>query len=484
MKNQERTTNKLNSRISRRDFLGGAASTMAAFSIVPRSVLGGTGHTPPSERLNIGIIGTGGQGIVNMKRLLPMEETQIVAVCDVNTESDYSAYYFGGTAGREPAKQMAESHYAEQKASGKYKGCAAYIDFNEMLEKEKGIDAVVVATTDNLHAVAAMAAIKKGKHVYCEKPLTKTVYEARKLAEAAKKAGVATQMGNQGQASEKTRLLCEWIWDGAIGHVHEIEVWSDRPYWPQGIRAPKDTPPVPSGLDWDRWLGPAPYRPYNPCYLPFVWRGWMDFGAGALGDMGCHQFDAIFRALKLGPPKSIEASTSLYTYYEKTENKYYNQVKEDTYPRASIVRYEFDARGDMPPVKLTWYDGGLKPARPDELEAERTLSNEGELLIGDKGKIMNGRLIPQTAMDAYKRPPKTLPRSTGHHKEWIEACKGGKPASSNFDFAGPLTEAVLLGNVAIHAGKKLYWDSEKMEITNMPEANQYIHRQYRQGWTL
>ncbi|MHC4397122.1 MAG: Gfo/Idh/MocA family protein [Planctomycetota bacterium] len=484
MKDEKTTARQQNREITRRYFLAGAASTVAAFTIVPRSVLGGAGNTPPSERLNIAIIGAGGQGIVNMKRLLPMEETQIVAVCDVNTESDYSAYYFGGTAGREPAKQIAESHYAEQKPSGTYKGCTAYVDFNEMLEKEKGIDAVVVATTDNLHAVAAMAAVKKGKHVYCEKPLTKTVYEARKLTRLAKKAGIATQMGNQGQASEKTRLLCEWVQDGAIGHVREVEVWSDRPYWPQGIRRPKDTPPVPAGLDWDRWLGPAPYRSYHPSYLPFVWRGWMDFGAGALGDMGCHQLDTIFRALKLGPPKSVEASTSLYTYYEKAENKYYNQVKEGTYPRASIVRYEFGARGDMPPVTLTWYDGGLKPARPKELEPERELRNEGELLIGDKGKIMNGRLIPQTAMDAYKRPPKTLPRSIGHHKEWIQACKGGKPAGSNFDFAGPLTEAVLLGNIAIRTGKKLYWDSKKLRITNISQVNQYIHRRYRQGWSL
>jgi len=484
MKNQERTTNELNSKISRRDFLGGAASAMAAFTIVPRSVLGGSVQTPPSEKLNIAIIGAGGQGIVNLKRLLSMEEAQIVAVCDVNTESDYSAYYFGGTAGREAAKRIAESHYAEQKPSGTYKGCAAYVDFYEMLEKEKGIDAVVVATTDSLHAVAAMAAIKKGKHVYCEKPLTHTVYEARKLAEAAKKAGVATQMGNQGQASEKTRLLCEWIWDGAIGQVREIEVWCDRPYWPQGIRRPKDTPPVPSGLDWDKWIGPAPYRPYHPCYLPFVWRGWMDFGAGALGDMGCHQFDAIFRALKFGHPKSVEASTSLYTYYEKAENKYYNQVREGTYPRASIVRYEFDARGDMPPVTLTWYDGGLKPARPEDLDENREMGPFGELLIGDKGKIMNGRIIPEEKMQAYKRPPKILPRSIGHRKEWLEACKGGKPAGSNFDFAGPLTEVVLLGNVAIRAGKKLYWDGANMKVTNVPEANDYVHRQYRQGWSL
>lgn len=484
MKDGKTTTKQPNSKITRRDFLVDAAAAAAAFTIVPRQVLGGAGNTPPSEKLNIAIIGAGGQGIVNMKRLLPLEGTQIVAVCDVNNESDYSAYYFGGTAGRKPAKQIAESHYAEQKPSGTYKGCAAYVDFNEMLEKEKGIDAVVVATTDSLHAVAAMAAIKKGKHVYCEKPLTKTVYESRKLAEAAKKAGIATQMGNQGQASENTRLLCEWIWDGAIGQVREIEVWCDRPYWPQGIRRPKDTVPVPAGLDWDRWLGPAPYRPYNPIYLPFVWRGWMDFGAGALGDMGCHQLDGIFRALKLGPPTSVEASTSLYTYYEKAENKYYNQVKEDTYPRASIVRYEFPARDDMPPVTLTWYDGGLKPAWPKELGQNRKMGATGELLIGDKGKIMNGRMIPEVKMQAYKRPPKTLPRSIGHREEWLEACRGGKPAGSNFDFAGPLTEAVLLGNVAIRAGKKLYWDSEKMEITNMPEANQYIHRQYRQGWSL
>ena len=277
-------------------------------------------------------------------------------------------------------------------------------------------------------------------------------------------------MGNQGQADEEVRLLCEWIWDGVIGPVREVHLWTNRPTWPQGIGRPKDTPPVRSTLDWDLWLGPAPYRPYHPCYLPFTWRGWVDFGTGALGDMGCHIFDPVFRALKLGHPTSVEAITSV--------------MRKETYPMASIVRYQFPARGDMPPVMISWYDGGMRPWRPEELEEEREMGSGGSLYIGDKGKLMGHRLIPESKMKEYERPPKTLPRSIGHHKEWIEACKGGKPAGSNFDHAGPLAEAILLGNIAVRTGSKLYWDGPNMKVTNVPEANEYIHRQYRQGWTL
>ncbi len=467
--------------ISRRQFLRGAAATAATFMIVPRNVLGGPGYTSPSEKLNIAIIGTGGQGIHDMKEFLNIPGTRVIAVCDVNTESDYSAFYFGGTAGRKPAQQIVESHYAEQKRSGTYKGCSAYIDYHKMLEKEKGIDAVVVATTDNVHAVASMAAIKMGKHVYCEKPMTHDVFEARKLAEAAREAKVATQMGNQGHSGEGIRLICEWIWDGAIGPVREVHVWTNRPgdTWALGGRErPKETPPVPPTLNWDLWLGPASYRPYNPAYLPFVWRGWWDFGTGALGDMGCHNMDPAFWALKLGHPISVEASST--------------KVNSETAPLASMIHYEFPAREGMPPVKMTWYDGGLMPVRPNELEEGRRMGDDGggTLFVGEKGVLMCGtygkspRLIPESKMKSYKRPPKTIARSNGHHKDWIEACRGGKQASSNFDCAGPLTEIVLLGNVAIRTHKKLNWDGQNMKVTNVPEANKYVRRQYRQGWTL
>jgi len=354
-----------------------------------------------------------------------------------------------------------------------------------MLDKEdKNIDAVMVATPDHVHAVASMAAIKRGKHVYCEKPLTHSVYEARMVTEAAREHKVATQMGNQGQAEEPTRLMCEHIWDGAIGPVREVHVWTDRPlnglskvYWPQGVGRPEDTPPVPETLDWDMWLGPAPQRPYHPAYAPFRWRGWWDFGTGALGDIGCHRIDPIWRALKFKAPVSVEASCTL--------------VNNETYPVASMVTYHFGARGDMPPVKLTWYDGGLRPPRPPELEAGQQMGTNGILFVGDKGKMLEHVLIPESLRKEYGKPPKMLERSPGHHQEWIDACKGGKPAGSNFNHAGPLAEAVLLGNVALRPAMKekltrvrLLWDSANMKITNIPEANQYLHRQYRQGWSL
>jgi predicted dehydrogenase len=436
--------------ISRRDFMGAAAAA-AAFTIVPRHVLGGSGNTSPSEKLNIAGIGVGGRGEGDIGEV---SSENIVALCDVD---------FRHAAG----------------TFKKYPKARQYSDFRKMLDKEnKNIDAVVVATPDHTHAVAAMKAIRMGKHVYCEKPLAHDIFEVRKLTEAAREHKVATQLGNQGQAREETRLVCEFIWDGAIGPVREVHSWCNRPISPRGMDRPKETPQVPETLSWDLWLGTAPERPYHPCYLPFNWRGWWDFGTGVLGDIGCHQFAPIFRALKLGYPASVEASTS--------------GVNSETAPLASIVRYEFPARGDMPAVKLTWYDGGLMPPRPAELEDGRRYGGpDSNLYVGDKGKMLNHRLIPEARMKEYKKPPATLPRSPGHHKEWLLACKGGSPAGSNFEVSGPMAEVVLLGNIAVRMGQtlyekglKLYYDGPNMRITNMPEANKYIRREYRKGWTL
>jgi predicted dehydrogenase len=336
--------------------------------------------------------------------------------------------------------------------------------------------------------MAVMRALKLAKHVYCEKPLTHTVWEARQLAQAAREHKVATQMGNQGQASEGTRRLCEMVWDNAIGPVREVHIWTDRPsnglfnvYWPQGVDRPQDSPPVPKTLDWDLWLGPAPLRPYHLAYLPFKWRGWWDFGTGALGDIGCHACDPVFRALKLGHPLSVEASST--------------RVNKETFPVASMVTYQFPARGDMPPVKLVWYDGGLRPPRPEEIDEGGEMGTNGHLLIGDKGKILSNRrdyaLIPDKRDKEYGDPPKKIPRSPGHYQEWIDACKGGKPGGSNFDWAGPLTEVVLLGNVALRlqmkeelTRKKLLWDGPNLRFTNSDEANKYLRNEYRQGWSL
>jgi len=445
--------------ISRRRFVGHAAA-MAAFTVVPRHVLGGPRHVAPSEKLNIAGIGVGGRGGDDLRGV---ESERIVALCDVDWQNAAGAFR-------------------------RYPDARRYRDFREMLDKEgDGIDAVVIATPDHVHAVASMAAIKKGRHVYCEKPLTRTVHEARALTLAAREARVATQMGNQGMAFEGNRLIKEWLWDGAIGEVREVHVWSDRPthqgklplWWAQGIERPTDTPAVPEHLDWDLWLGPAPYRPYHPAYVPFRWRGWWDFGSGGLGDMGIHNLAPVFSALKLGAPTGVCASSTA--------------VYEETLPLASTVHYEFPARGDMPAVTLHWYDGGLIAARPRELEDSREMPREdGLIFVGDKGKMLvtgwgghSPRLIPETKMKAYRQPPKSLPRSIGHYEEWIKACKEGTPTESSFDFAGPMTEAVLLGTVCVRAGGgRLLWDSQAMRITNRPEANDHLHYAYREPWTL
>ena len=442
---------------SRREFLHRAALAGTAFTIVPARLLGLGGEKAPSDKLNIAGIGIGGQGASDLGQ---MTGENIVALCDV----DWS--YARGQFKRYPdAKQ--------------------YKDFRKMLEEMKEIDAVVVATPDHLHAVVSMTAMQMGKHVYCEKPLTHSVFEARKMAEAAREHKVATQMGNQGQASEETRRLCEFVWDGAIGKVTEAHVWTDRPsnglfneYWPQGVDRPKDEPAVPDTLDWDLWLGPAPRRPYHPAYLPFKWRGWWDFGTGALGDIGCHALDPVFRALKLGAPISVQASSS--------------RVNKETFPLASMITYRFPARGDMPPLKLVWYDGGIRPPRPEDLEEGERMGDNGRLLMGDKGMILGNRIIPESRRKEYKEPEKTIPRSPGHYVEWINAAKGKGPMpGSNFGWAGPLAEAVLLGNVALRVGlrekltrARLLWDPVAFKITNVPEANEYLHRPYREGWSL
>jgi len=444
--------------LTRRDFVGAAAG-VAAFTVVPRHVLGGAGQTPPSEKLNIAGIGVGGRGAGNMQAL---ESQNIVALCDVDWRNARGTFK-------------------------RYPDARQYKDFRVMLDKEdKNIDAVMVATADHCHAPASLAAIRRGKHVYCEKPLTHTVYEARLMAEEARKHNVATQMGNQGQAEDGVRRLCEMIWAGAIGPVREVHVWTDRPingtnkwYWPQGVERPAETPPAPETLDWDLWLGPAPVRPYNPAYVPFKWRGWWDFGTGALGDIGCHAIDPVFRALKLGYPASVEACCTL--------------VNHETYPVAARVSYEFPARGELAPVVLHWYDGGMRPPRPAELEDSRRLGTNGALFIGDKGKILNGRLIPEARQKEFGAPPQKLERSPGHHQEWIDACKGGKPAGSNFpDHAGLLAQVVLMGNIALrpvlkedkYFGTKLLWDAKQFKFTNVPEANQFLTKEYRAGWGL
>jgi len=453
---------------SRRTFLRNAAVAAAAFQIVPAHVVGARGQTPPSDRLNIAGVGVGGMGGSNLKRCAETEN--IVALCDI--DRSYAAKTFK-----------------------EYPNARVYVDYREMIAKQKDIDAIVIATPDHTHAAIAMEAMRAGKHVYVQKPMTHSVYEARVLTEAARKHKVATQMGNQGHSGDGARLLCEWIWAGAIGAVREVHAWTNRPVWPQGVEVgrPAETPPIPDGFDWDRWIGPAPMRPYHPAYHPQSWRAWWDFGTGSLGDLGCHVLDPVFWALKLKYPTSVEGCISTYweEFWKKTE------PRNETYPRSSIVRFKFPARQGMAPVTLTWWDGGLMPPRPEELEEGRTMGDAdgGVLFVGDKGTIMAGcygkgpRLIPEAKMQAFRRPDPSIPRipdgESGHEKDWIRACKGGVPASSNFDYSGPLSEMVLMGNLAVRfPDRRLLWDGEKMQVTNDAQANQYVRRAYREGWTL
>ncbi len=448
---------------SRRSFLTTSSGLALGFAIVPRSVLGGAGYIAPSERINVAGIGAGGMGggdIATVSRL----GANIVALCDVDDE------------------RAAGSFRAFPKAR-------RYKDFRVMLDKEANrIDAVTVGTPDHIHAVASMAAIRAGKPVYCQKPLTHTLYECRELTKAARKAGVATQMGNQGHATEGARLTNEWIGAGIIGPVREVHVWSDRAgrLWKQGIGRPKETPAVPSTLDWNLWLGPVRERPYSPAYAPVSWRGWCDFGTGAMGDMGCHIIDHPVWALKLGPPSVVEARTTLDGSFLDGE-----RPNDETYPIAAIIYYEFPARGDLPPVRMTWYEGGLMPPAPAELPLDQRLPDNGVLYIGSKGKMYHSshggmpQLLPAALHDAAAKVSRSMERSPGHYEEWVEACKGGPRPVSNFDYSGPLTEIALLGVLALRApGRRLEWDSENLRVKNAPELSRYIQTEYRKGWTL
>jgi hypothetical protein len=425
-------------------FMMGAATTLAGCATTGTQQVLQAPRAVSKDKLNIAAVGVGGQGHYDIQQFAG---ENIVALCDVD-------WVYG-------AKSFEKFPKAKQ-----------YKDYRVMLEKEKSIDAVVVATPDHLHAPISMMALKMGKNVYCEKPLTYSVEEAYRMGVTACEAGVVTQMGNSGQASERDRRLYEYLWSGAIGKVREVHVWTDRPvnYWPQGVPRPEDVHQVPDTLDWDLWLGPAPHRPYNKAYHPFVWRGWQDFGTGALGDMACHMLHSVVKALKLGFPSSIDAVS--------TPNN------GESYPLGSVITYTFPARSrKFPAVKLVWYDGGLKPPMP--IDTDRPLGISGTLFVGDKGDMLDGRLLPESRMKEFRPPEKILPRSPGHFEEFILACKGQGPVpGSSFDFASHLSQIVLLGNVALRMGRRLDWDGVARKFTNVPDANQYLTRDYREGWTL
>ena len=467
---------------SRREFLKKAGIATAAFYIVPRFVLGGNGFIAPSDILYIASIGVGGKGTSDITGFAKNPKAKIAFLCDVD---DRMAV--------ESRKNFPDAKY--------------YKDFRVMLDKEaKGIDAVSVSTPDHTHAVAAMAAMKLGKHVYVQKPLTHDIYEARMLAEAAKKYQVVTQMGNQFASADYVRITKEWVDAGLIGDVTRVYAWTNRPVWPQGIPTPTGKFDIPKELDWDQWLGPTKFIDFNPAYLPFNWRGWWQFGTGALGDMGCHILDAAFRILPIDFPTEVECSTTtMWEGFFKEANY------TDSCPASSIIHLKFPRKDGKGVIKVTWMDGGLLPDRPEELMPGEPMGdgNGGYIFEGTKGKLVGNyaippTLLPTTRMKEVTLPPATLPRiqgqQDGHYQQWVTACLSGygkSTVSSPFEYAGPFTEAVLMGNLAIRSygirgsegkgypgRKKLLWDAKNMKITNFDEAHAFVKREYRSGWSL
>jgi len=453
---------KQQTRVSRREFMTSAAVAAGAIAIVPSHVLGAkNGIAAPSDTVNVAQIGSGGKGRQDCI-LAEKAGAKITALCDVDSLR----------AGR-----LFKAHEKTAKI---------FKDFRKLLDKMgSDIDAVIVSTPDHMHARITLQAMQMGKGVYCQKPLTRTVQEARIITQAAAKYKVATQMGNQGHSSGGNQLTAEFLRAGAIGTVREVHIWTDRPikWWPQGMAAPTEKQPPPDSLDWDLWLGVAPQRAYHKSYLPFVWRGWVGFGTGALGDIACHSMDSPFFCLGLGAPSSVKATCSKF-------NKF-------SFPNWSIIEYKFPAVGDRQAVKMVWYDGGKMPPRPEELEKGRRWPSGGVMYVGDKGKMLGGgggsfcQIIPEKKRSAFPKPPQTLPRLGGHYSDWLAACKGatkdGKPIvpGSNFSYSGPLTESVLLGNAALYyPGEELKWDSKKMTFTNKPQADVLLTSEYRQGWKL
>ena len=450
---------KITRSVNRRDFLYRSALAASGWSLgnLTHSSAAPARRVAPNEKLNIGIIGSGGRGAENLKGV---QSENIVALCDVDDKASAPAYK-------------------------KYPEARRYKDYRQMLDKEPSLDAIVASIPDHSHAMAAITAMRHGKHVYCEKPLARTIWEVRQMQKVAAETGVVTQMGQQGHAMEGTRRAVEVIRSGAIGEVRELHVWTDRPadWWPQGIEAPTETLPVPETLDWDLWLGPAPFHPYNPVYVPFKWRGFYDFGTGPIGDMGVHNLDTAFWALELGLPTSAEVKESAQG--TKASPAIWN-----------IMELQFPARGTQPPVKLTFYDGKKTP--PEELFQGEPIPTNGSLVIGSKGTLFTRTwhggenendkekflLLPRKQYADYVPPPPTLPRTTEHHIEWIEACKGGPRTQSDFTYAATLTETLLVGLLAQRTGHRIEWDAVGMRARGLPEADAFIRPQFRDGWSI
>jgi len=458
---------------TRRQFLTKTATAVSMFTILPRRVLGGARFVPPSETVNVAVVGVGGRGTQNLRALLALNDVRVIAVADPATSYSLEAFYYKGLGGRAPARAHVEKHYAPATPGFR---CAEYEDFRVMLEKERSLDAVLCGTPDHLHAYVSILAMRAGKHVYCEKPLTHCIWEAREVARVARETGVATQTGNQGHSTVGIRETVEHIRAGTIGPVREVHAWVGTKRWnPTLTTKPAGTPPLPDGLNWDLWIGPREPRAYSPAYHPVAWRDFWDFGGSSLGDFGCHDLDAATWALDLPAPTRIQAVSA-------------GPMDAEIAPHGIMVYYEFPARAGHPAVRLTWYDGGLKPATPPAMD-RFPLPNRGVIFVGEKGVMQcDGaggapRLFPEELRSAPK-PAATIKRANGHHRDWIDACKGGEPASSHFGYGAHLTEIAHLGNLALRLGKPIEWDAANLRVPGRPEAEPIIRGQYRPGWEL
>jgi hypothetical protein len=506
--------------LSRRKFIAAGGAAAAAFTIVPRHALGGAGFVAPSEKITVAYIGCGTQGLREMPGLLAMPEVQIVAVCDPVKEShDYVDWSKDGLradlakalgkpdwrrgapgipGGREVAKEFVESFYAGQRGSDKFRGCTAYADFRELLDKEKDVNAVKVMTPDHLHATVAIAAMKNGKHVMVHKPLANRLHEARLVIETARKTKVATHFlpASDGANIQKIK---SWIDGGAIGTLREIHNWSNRPVWPQYPNLPTETPPVPEGFDWQLWLGPSTDRPYHPHYTHAVFRGWYEFGGGALADMGHYSLWPVFQLFELDAPIMVESRPShLCTLTGNVSVRIRNDY---SFPAACTIRFRFAAKGARPVLDLFWYDGSMRPPTPPELEEDnQELRPEGMMFVGDKGKILaefrgeKPRIIPERKMREYEAAEKPADaarqREAGQRRRvagdsWVAACKGGPATYGDFLLAGPIADAFNLAAVSLRlGGRRLPFDAAAMKVTNVDDADKYLTREYRPGWEL
>ena len=459
---------------SRRKFLKSSAAAATAATIVPRHVLGGPGFTAPSDQVNVAVIGAGGRGFQNAKELMALEGVTITDVVDPAEHWDLEKFYYKGVAGRLPVAAAIDEHYSTDKHQHK---CRHHLDYRKFFDDAGDVDAILCATPDHLHALISLRAMREGKHVYCEKPLTHNIAEARLVAKVAKETGVATQLGNGGHSSKDVRQMVEWVKAGVIGEVREYHAWVPASRWTPTINdKPKEAMPMPKGLDWDLWLGPREKVNFHSAYAPVAWRDFWDFGLGAMGDFGCHDLDAAVWALDLPTPSSVEMYPAGF-------------MSDDIIPHGELGYFEFPARGDKPPVKITWYSGGPKPPKPEVMK-DAELPGRGVMFVGDKGHIMDRaysgspELLEPELKKNFQEPAATLAPTNGHHQDWIDAARGGPAASSNFEYGAHLTEITLLGVVALRLGKKIQWDHESMSVTNSDEADRIIKGTYRAGWEL